>query len=56
MLRRFIPKGTSIKKYSIDDIDSIEDWCNSFPRKLLNYCTPEELFEAELYKIYTLSS
>lgn len=53
MLRRFIPKGAAINGYSVDDIAFVEDWCNTLPRKLLHYHTPEELFEAELDKIYT---
>ena len=30
-------------KYS-EDIAKIEVWCNSLPRKILNYKTPEEYF------------
>lgn len=55
MLRRFIPKGTAIHGYSVDDIAFIEDWCNTLPRRLLHYHTPEELVETELDKIYTAS-
>lgn len=52
MLRRFLPKGVAINGYSMDEIAFIEDWCNTLPRKLLNYRTPEELFEDELDMIY----
>lgn len=52
LLRRFIPKGVAINGYSIDEIAFIEDWCNTLPRKLLNYRTPDELFENELDAIY----
>ena len=52
LLRRFIPKGVAINEYSIDEIAFVEDWCNTLPRKLLNYRTPEELFENELDTIY----
>ena len=48
----FIPKGSSIDDYSDDDIKWIEDWCNTLPRKLLNYASPDELIEAELDQIY----
>ncbi|MCT2878390.1 IS30 family transposase, partial [Lactobacillus delbrueckii] len=30
----------------------IEVWCNSLPRKILNYKTPEEYFDTELDRIY----
>ncbi|KFX54642.1 hypothetical protein KU41_00985 [Clostridium botulinum] len=48
LIRRFIPKG----KYSLDDIAFIEEWMNTLPRKILNYKTPEELFEIHLDEIY----
>lgn len=52
MLRRFIPKGKSITDYSADDILFFADTINNLPRKILNYHTPEELFEEQLDKIY----
>lgn len=52
MLRRFIPKGKSINDYSADDILILADIINGLPRKVLGYRTPEELFEAELDRIY----
>ncbi|MST87987.1 IS30 family transposase, partial [Lactobacillus porci] len=35
-------------KYSVEDIAKIEVWCNSLPRKILNYKTPD----TELDRIY----
>lgn len=35
-LRRFVPKGCAISKYSTKDIQKIEDWLNNYPRKILN--------------------
>lgn len=52
MLRRFIPKGQSISDYSADEICFFADCINSLPRKILGYCTPEELFEAQLDRLY----
>lgn len=54
MLRRFLPKGSAINSHTIDDIAFVEDWCNTLPRKLLNYQTPEQLFEEALDKIYAV--
>lgn len=53
MLRRFIPKGRSINDYSADDILIFGDIINNLPRKILGYYTPDELFDAELDRIYT---
>lgn len=33
-----------------------EHWCNGLPRKLLGYRTPDELFEAELDRIYSCAT
>ena len=52
MLRRFIPKGKSIDDYSADDIMFFADKINNLPRRILNYHTPEELFDKELNRIY----
>lgn len=53
LIRRFIPKGKRIDSFTNEQIGQIELWCNSLPRKILGYQTPDELFEAELDKIYT---
>ena len=42
--------------YSDELIAQIELWCNSLPRKILRYATPDELFEAELNKIYGMDA
>ena len=52
LIRRFLPKGTRMTDCSIDTIAFVEDWCNTLPRKILGYRTPEELFESEMDKIY----
>lgn len=54
MLRRFVPKGKSIADYSVDEILFFSDVINGLPRKILNYHTPEELFDKALDKIYTM--
>ena len=54
LLRRFIPKGISMKRFSAEDIAYMADWANTLPRKILGYRTPDELFEAELDRIYAL--
>lgn len=54
LIRRFIPKGKRISDYSYDDISFIEEWMNTLPRRILNYKTPEELFELHLDQIYSI--
>ena len=43
MIRRFIPKGVNISKYSNSYIKIVEDILNNKPRKSLNYRTPLEV-------------
>jgi IS30 family transposase len=43
MIRRFIPKGTDISKLSDKEVKRIEKWMNNYPRKILDYKTPNEL-------------
>ena len=52
LIRRYIPKGDRMDKCSAEDIAKIEVWCNSLPRKILNYKTPKECFDVELDHIY----
>lgn len=35
MIRRFIPKGTDISKYTGKEIERIQHWMNNYPRKIL---------------------
>lgn len=53
LIRRFIAKGKAISDHSAEAIAFIEDWCNTLPRKILGYRTPEELFEKQLDLIYS---
>ena len=48
MIRRFFPKGTSFAKYTSKDCQRVMDWMNNYPRKILDYSTPAELFQEEL--------
>ena len=56
MIRRFIRKGNRIDSYTDEQISQIELWCNGLPRRLLAYYTPDELFEKELDRIYSLTA
>lgn len=50
-IRRLIPKGSDISKYTVQDIQKVEDWVNNYPREILNYATSAELFEQHLRSI-----
>ncbi len=48
IIRRFIPKGCDIAKFTRKQIQAIEDWINNYPRKILDFETAEERFIREL--------
>lgn len=50
-IRRLIPKGSDISKYTVQDIQKVEDWVNNYPREIFNYATSAELFEQQLLAI-----
>lgn len=45
MIRRFIPKGTSIDPYTDADIKRIEDWINNYPRGIHGFFSANEMCE-----------
>ena len=47
MIRRFIPKGTRISSVRSKQIRDINIWMNKYPRKILGYYTPHQLFLQE---------
>lgn len=56
LIRRFIPKGKRIDDFTCQQISDVETWCNSLPRKLLGYRTPDEIFEEEIDRIYQVAA
>ena len=43
LIRRWIPKGTSIDEISKEFIQKIEDWINNYPRAMFDYKSSNEL-------------
>lgn len=48
MIRRFLPKGTSFKKLTKQEVIRIEQWINNYPRKMFNFKSSLEIYEEEL--------
>lgn len=51
LIRRFYPKGCHFKNATKEDIQNVENWMNNYPRKILNWKTPAELFQENLREI-----
>jgi len=43
MIRRFLPKGTDFSTVSETDILWIQNWMNSYPRKILGWLSPNDI-------------
>ena len=43
MIRRFFPKGTDFSKVTKKRVAEVQDWMNSYPRKILDWKSPAEL-------------
>ncbi len=48
LIRRFIPKGTDITDITEEELKSIEEWMNNYPRKLFNGKSSKEMYDIEL--------
>jgi IS30 family transposase len=46
LIRRFIPKGTDIGKFSSRDIKRIELWMNNYPRRMFGYRSANDMKNA----------
>ena len=49
-IRRLIPKGSDLGKYSAEEIQRVENWVNNYPRQVLGFATSAELFKEHLIK------
>lgn len=48
MIRRFIPKGTTLKNIRQSDLNQIQKWLNNYPRKRLGYMSAKEAALADM--------
>ena len=52
IFRKYVPKDKSIESYSEEQILEFADKMNNTPRKVLDYQTPDELFDEYLDEVY----
>ncbi len=50
-IRRLVPKGTNLGKYTTADVLQIQHWLNNYPRKVLGFATSKELFDRQLQQL-----
>ena len=46
LIRRHYPKGTSFDNLNQLDIDKLQDWINNYPRKIFNWHSSNDIFDA----------
>ena len=51
MIRRKIPKGTDFDSWNESDICALEEWINTYPRRIHGYRSAHQLFEEEVRRI-----
>ncbi len=50
-IRRFVPKGVSIRQFSDERLREIQDFINEYPRGIFDWQNSKKLFESELKKL-----
>lgn len=55
MIRRHYPKGFDFSKITQKQVNKVQDWINNYPRKIFNYASSSDLFEAYLNELKTAS-
>lgn len=48
LIRRFVPKGTDIGEIETDFVAYIQNWINTYPRKLFDYATSLDKWRSEI--------
>lgn len=43
MIRRWFPKGTDFSKITKKQVAAVQNWMNNYPRRILNWNTPNEM-------------
>jgi IS30 family transposase len=49
LLRQYFPKGTDLSRWSAEDLEAVALAVNNRPRKILDWKTPAETFEKQLW-------
>ena len=50
-IRRLVPKGADLSRYTKEDIQYVENWVNAYPREVLGYATSGSLFRDHLHQL-----
>jgi len=51
IIRRFIAKGRDINSVTRQTICDVEQWINDYPRQILGFATPQQLFDSEVQNL-----
>lgn len=48
LVRRWIPKGSDIGQFTDEYISMVQEWINTYPRKLFGYLSASDMYRSEL--------
>ena len=51
IIRRFIAKGRDIAYFTGKIVEEVICWINNYPRRILQFMTPQQIFNVELKAI-----
>lgn len=52
LIRQYFPRKTPLGHLTQEDLNAVSDELNSRPRRILDYCTPEEVFSSSVALIH----
>ncbi|WP_286170308.1 hypothetical protein [Halocella sp. SP3-1] len=51
MIRRFLPKGISFKGLTRNKVKRIQEFINTYPRKIFEFKTSREIFKEKTFNV-----
>lgn len=50
-IRRLVPKGSDLSKFTLEEVQAVEDWVNTYPREIFGFATSAEMFDEQIKQI-----
>ena len=47
-IRRLVPKGSDLSKFTPEQVQAVEDWVNAYPREIFGYATSAGMFNEQM--------
>ena len=50
-IRRLVPKGSDLSKFTLEEVQAVEDWVNTYPGEIFGFATSAEMFDEQIKQI-----